>query len=156
MANTNKKGNKTYKCTYYKKDNKCSSSIKLNINKDIINYISYHNHNISKKKEPQSKAKSEISNNINKYNNLFDIKPKNLYKDTTKNLGIIIPEYKSVRSLINRTINKNFPKDIKEWDENPNEHESYKTISGEDFLVKKEANFILFQSQSQLFIQHLH
>ena len=73
-----------------------------------------------------------------------------------KNLGMIIPEYKSVRSVINRTINKNFPKDIKEWDENPNEQESYKTISGEDFLVKKEANFVLFQSQSQLFIQHLH
>ena len=65
-----------------------------------------------------------------------------------------MPEYKSLRSVINRTINKNL-QDIKEWDEIPNEHEFYKTISGKDFLVKKDANFILFQSQSQALL-HLH
>ena len=59
------------------------------------------------------KASSEIKKSINKNNNRFDIKPKNLYKDATKDLGIIIPEYKFVRSVTNRTINKNFPKDIK-------------------------------------------
>ena len=141
-----KKENQTFKCIFYKKENKCSSYIKLNKEKKIISYDSYHNHNISEKEAPQRKVKSEIKNKINKADNPFNIKPGNIYKEVTKNAGLIIPEFKTVKSVINRTIKKNFPKEIKEWDEIPIEHDYYYTISKEKFLVKKTNAFMLFQS----------
>ena len=64
----------------------------------------------------------------------------------TKNSGIIIPEYKTVRSIINREINKNFSKEIKAWEDIPDGHEFYKTLSDEEFLVKKTDEFMLFQT----------
>ena len=114
-----KKENQTFKCIFFKKDNKCSSHTKLNKDKKIISYDSYHNHNMSEKEAPKRKVKSEIKNKINKADNPFNIKPCNIYKEVTKKAGLIIPEFKTVKSVINRTINKNFPKDIKEWDNIP-------------------------------------
>ena len=96
------------------KDNKYIFNLANTDKKGNNNYIS----------EKSSSCQGWIWNkkNINQNKNSFDIKPNNLYKDVTKNLGIIIPEYKSVRSVLNRSINKNFSKDIKEWEEIPNEH----------------------------------
>ena len=64
----------------------------------------------------------------------------------TKNSGIIIPEYITVGSIINREINKNFPKEIKAWEIIPDDHEFYKSLSDEKFLVKKTDEFMLYQS----------
>ena len=48
---------------------------------------------------------------------------------------------------------KSFQKEVKDWSEIPDNHEFYRTISGETFLVCKKDNFILFQSPSQAGIQ---
>ena len=143
--NKDKKDNQTFRCTYYKKANKCSSFIKIDKDKNIIEYSKYHNHNISEKESPKAKVKSEIKDKIAHIDNPFNIKGIDIYKEVTKNADVIIPEYKTVRSIINREINKTLPKEINSWDDIPEDHEFYKTISYEDFLVKKSEEFILFQ-----------
>ena len=140
-------GNSTNRCVDFKKISKCLSLIKLDINKNIIKYDKYHNHIVSNKEAPKRKAKSEIKNLIKNTKNPLALKPKDIYQESTKNLGLIIPEYKTVKSVINRNINMNFPKEIKTWEQIPEDHEFYYTISDEKFLVKKEEDFILFQSK---------
>ena len=81
-------------------------------------------------------------------NNPLSIKAKNIYEESTEKLGLNIPEYNSLRSIINRNINKHFPKEIDNWDNIPDVHEYYKTLSGEDFLIKKTDKYLLFQSES--------
>ena len=102
---SDKKGNKSYRCTSYKTINKCKSTIKLNSSNKIISYNHEHNHIISDKKAPRAKAKSEIKNKLQKVNNPLTIKAKNIYEESTNNLGLNIPEYSSLRSIINRNIN---------------------------------------------------
>jgi len=98
------------------------------IKKNIINYDKYHNHNISEINAPKAKIKFDIKNKIINNDNHFNMKGHNIYKKTTKNSGIIIPDNKSVRSLINREINKNFPKEIKSWEDIPDKDDFYQTI----------------------------
>ena len=152
-SHTDKKDNKIYKCSYYKTDNKCSSYIKLNRNRNITEFKDYHNHNISNKKAPRAKARSEIKKILKDNDNPFLVKGKNIYNQATNNLGMWIPQYQSLRTTIQRKINKSFPKEVKDWSEIPDNHEFYTTISGEPFLLSKEENFILFQSPSQSKIQ---
>ena len=150
---SDKKGNKSYRCTSYKTINKCKSTIKLNSSNKIISYDHEHNHIISEKKAPRAKAKSEIKNKLQNLNNPLTIKAKNIYTESTNNLGLNIPEFNSLRSIINRNINKQFPKEIDNWDNIPDVHEYYKTLYGEDFLIKKSDNYLLFQSKSLANIQ---
>ena len=63
FASEDKKGNKNFKCNFYKTVNKCSSSIKLNKENNIVKYEDYHNHEISNIKASAAKAKSEIKKN---------------------------------------------------------------------------------------------
>ena len=129
-------GNSTYRCVVdFKKISKCPSLIKLDINKNIIKYDKYHNHIVSNKEPPKRKAKSEIKNLIKNTKNPLALKPKDIYQESTKNLGLIIPEYKTVKSVINRNINMNFPKEIKTWEQILEDNEFYYTISDEKFLV---------------------
>lgn len=88
-----------------------------------------YNHIISNKEAPKRKAKSEIKKLIKISNNPLTLKPQEIYKESTKNLGLIISEYKTVKNVINRNINLNFPKEIKKWEQIPEGHEFYYTIS---------------------------
>ena len=72
--------------------------------------------------------KSDIKTKITNHNNPFNIKGQDINKEVTKNSRIIIPEYKTVRSIINREINKNFPKEIKVLEDIPDDHKFYKTL----------------------------
>ena len=65
---------------------------------------------------PKARVKSEIKKIIRRNDNPFNIKGKNVFHEATKNLGLIIPRYKNLRSTINRNINKNFPKEISSWE----------------------------------------
>ena len=81
------------------------SLIKLNSSNQIIAYNHEHNYIISEKKAPRTKAKSEIKNKLQNLNNPLTIKAKNIYEESTNNLGLNIPEYNSLRYIINRNIN---------------------------------------------------
>ena len=85
-------GRTTYRCIDFKKITKCPSLIKLEINNKIIKYEKYHNHIISDKEAPKRRAKSEIKKLIKNSNNPFILKPQDIYKESTKNLGLNIPE----------------------------------------------------------------
>lgn len=99
-------GDTTCRWVNFKKICKCPSLIKLDINKNIIKYEKYHNHIISNKEPPKRKSKSEIKKLL---------KPQDIYKESTKNLGLIIPEYKTVKS----NINLKFSKENKTWEQKP-------------------------------------
>ena len=81
--------------------------IKSNRNKDqiVVDNKYLYNFYSSDKKAPRAKAKSEIKNKLQKVNNPLTIKAKNIYEESTNNLGLNIPEYSSLRSIINRNIN---------------------------------------------------
>ena len=64
-----------------------------------------------------------------------------------------IPDYNSLKSIINHNINKQFPKEIDNWNNIPELHDYYKTLSGEDFIIKKTEDYLLFQSKSLANIQ---
>ena len=67
-----------------------TSSIKFNNKNEIIQNNDYHNHNISEKYAPRTKAKSEIKKILKNNDNPFLIKGKNIFEQATKNLGLII------------------------------------------------------------------
>ena len=108
-------GDTTCRWVNFKKICKCPSLIKLDINKNIIKYEKYHNHIISNKEPPKRKSKSEIKKLIKNSNNPLTLKPQDIYKESTKNLGLIIPEYKTVKS----NINLKFSKENKTWEQKP-------------------------------------
>ena len=128
LYSSDKKGNKSYIYTFYKTINKCKSMSKLNSTNHIVAYNQEHNHIISEKKVQRAKAKSEIKKQIQKLNN--------------------ISEFNSLRSIINMNINKQFSKEIDSWNNKSDEHEYYKNLSGENFIIKKTDNYLLFQSKS--------
>lgn len=143
-----KNNSKLYRCTYYKKNNKCKSFIKIKENKAVLEYDGNHNHEISDKSAPKARTKSLIKSEIKNKKKPFIIKGKDIYKDTIKDQGLLVPEYNTVRSSINRTINKNMSVEIKNWEDIPDNHEYYSTLSGESFMLKKNEDFIIFQSPS--------
>ena len=83
-------------------------------------------------------------NKIELIYNPFNIKPKLLYKDTLKDKGFLVPEYKSIRSSVNRIINKIIPRDNNNFKDIPDEHEYYTTINGENFLLEKLNTSVIF------------
>ena len=97
---------------------------------------------------PKARVKSEIKKIIRRNDNPFNIKGKNVFHEVTKNLGIIIPRYINLRSTINRNINKNFPKEISSWEDIPEEHDFYKTLSGQEFIIKKMNCLFFFSLQT--------
>ena len=92
---------KCYKCTYYKKS-KCPSYIKLNKDKNIIEYQDNHNHLISDKESPKVREKSTAKKEITSRKNPFQIKGKDIYKNCIKDSVLIVPEYKTLKSVIYR------------------------------------------------------
>ncbi|ORY25144.1 hypothetical protein LY90DRAFT_514304 [Neocallimastix californiae] len=155
FSHSRKDNSKVYKCTEYKKNNKCKSFIILNNEKEILKYESLHNHPGNEYSVSLSVMKHKIKDEIKKHSNPFDIKRKRLYNEISKEMGFIYPcpEYISVKTLILRSINKKLPSNVTTFNEIPNESEYYKTERNEDFMIFKNSDLVIFQSpfQAKLF-----
>ncbi|KAG4102926.1 hypothetical protein H8356DRAFT_1420754 [Neocallimastix lanati (nom. inval.)] len=95
---------KIYRCTEYKILNKCKSLIILNNKKEVSKYESLHNH-----------LEKEIDVSISKNSIPMDIKPKHIFNAVSQEMGLICPEYSTIRSQIIRNINKQFSPNIKTY-----------------------------------------
>ena len=148
-----KDNSKVYRCTEYKTLNKCKSFININDNKDILEYESEHNHLEKEFDASVSITKHKIKEEIRKSSIPMDLKPKHIYNEVSQEMGFICPEYNSIRSQIIRKINKQLPPDVTTFDEIPEESEYYKTERGENFMIFKNTNLVIFQSpfQAELF-----
>ncbi|KAG4101271.1 hypothetical protein H8356DRAFT_1344699 [Neocallimastix lanati (nom. inval.)] len=104
FSHSRKDNSRVYKCTEYKKNNKCKSFIILNNEKEILKYESLHNHPGNEYSVSLSVMKHKIKDEIKKHSNPFDIKRKRLYNEISKEMGFIYPcpEYISVKTLILR------------------------------------------------------
>ena len=153
---TKKDETKIYRCTEYKTMKKCKSLVILKGDKDIIKYEDNHNHLENEKAASISLAKHLIKEEINKTSNKFDIQPKTIYKEKINEIGFVCPEYNTIRSQINRNINKLLPKDISSFDDIPAECQFYKTETDEDYMIFKNNVIIIFQSpfQANLFYKY--
>ncbi|ORY69183.1 hypothetical protein LY90DRAFT_504257 [Neocallimastix californiae] len=67
-------------------------------------------------------------------------------------MGLICPEYSTIRSQIIRNINKQFPPNIKSFDDIPIESKYYKTKRNENFMILKNTDLIIFQSTFQAYL----
>ncbi|KAG4098851.1 hypothetical protein H8356DRAFT_1424407 [Neocallimastix lanati (nom. inval.)] len=136
---------KIYRCTEYKTLNKCKSLIILNDKKEVLKYESLHNH---LEKEIDHKIKEEIKKNSIP----MDIKPKHIFNAVSQEMGLICPEYSTIRSQIIRNINKQFPPNIKSFDDILIESKYYKTKRNENFMIFKNTDLIIFQSPFQAYL----
>ena len=151
-----KDNSKKYRCTEYKTLNKCKSFIVLNDNKEILEYESLHNHFGKEFDVSISLTKHKMKEEIRKSSIPFDVKRRRIYNEISQEMGFICPEYNSIKSQISRSINKQLPPEIKSFDEIPDESEFYKTVEGENFMIFKNHDLIIFQSpfQAKLFIEY--
>ncbi|KAL6589326.1 hypothetical protein U3516DRAFT_675499 [Neocallimastix sp. 'constans'] len=151
-----KDNSKVYKCTEYKKINKCKSFIILNDKKEILKYNSSHNHPENEYDVSLSIMKHKIKDGIEKSSIPFGIKIKPLYNKISKEMGLICPEYNSIKSQISRNLNKKLPSNVTTFAEIPSESEYYKTKRDENFMIFKNSNLIIFQSpfQAKLFREY--
>ncbi|KAL6617782.1 hypothetical protein LY90DRAFT_503980 [Neocallimastix californiae] len=128
-----KDNSKVYKCTEYKKINKCKSFIILNDKKEILKYDSSHNHPEKEYDVFQSIMKNIINDEIEKSSIPFGIKKKPPYNKISKEMEFICPEYNSINFQISRNLNKKLPSNVITFAEIPNESEYYKTKRGKNF-----------------------
>ncbi|KAL6604735.1 hypothetical protein U3516DRAFT_668185 [Neocallimastix sp. 'constans'] len=143
---------KIYRCTEYKTLNKCKSLIILNDKKEVLKYESLHNHLEKEIDVSISVAEHKIKEEIKKNSIPMDIKPKHIFNAVSQEMGLIYPEYSTIRSQIIRNINKQFPPNIKCFDDIPIESEYYKTKRNENFMIFKNTDLIIFQSPFQAYL----
>ncbi|ORY16843.1 hypothetical protein LY90DRAFT_517677 [Neocallimastix californiae] len=143
---------KIYRCTEYKTLNKCKSLIILNDKKEVLEYESLHNHLEKEINVSISVAKHKIKEEFKKNSIPMDIKPKHIFNAVSQEMGFICPEYSTIRSQIIRNINKQFPPNIKSFDDIPIESEYYKTKRNENFMIFKNTYLIIFQSPFQAYL----
>jgi len=96
-----KDNSKVYECTEYKKINKCKYYIILNDKKEILKYdSSYNSYNHPKKEYDVSLfiMKHKIKDGVEKSSIPFGIKIKSLYNKISNEMGLICPEYNSIKS----------------------------------------------------------
>ncbi|ORY87241.1 hypothetical protein LY90DRAFT_618943 [Neocallimastix californiae] len=136
----------------YKTLNKCKSLIILNDKKEVLKYKSLHNHLEKEIDVSISVAKHKIKEEIKKNSIPMDIKPKHIFNAVSQEMGLICPEYSTIRSQIIRNINKQFPPNIKSFDDIPIESEYYKTKRNENFMIFKNTDLIIFQSPFQAYL----
>ncbi|KAG4093240.1 hypothetical protein H8356DRAFT_1428982 [Neocallimastix lanati (nom. inval.)] len=139
---------KIYRCTEYKTLNKCKSLIILNDKKEVLKYESLHNHLEKQINVSISVAKRKIKKNSIP----IDIKPKHIFNAVSQEMGLICPEYSTIRSQIIRNTNKQFPSNIKSFDDIPIESEYYKTKRNRNFMIFKNTDLIIFQSPFQTYL----
>ncbi len=151
-----KDNSKVYRCTEYRTLNKCKSFIILNDKKEILKYENLHNHLEKEYDASMSIVKHKIKDEIRQSSIPFDIKPKRIFNEISKEMGFMCPEYYSIRSQITRNIDKQLPSSITTFDEIPDESEFFKTERNEDFMIFKNSNIVIFQSpfQAKLFTKY--
>jgi len=100
--------------------------------------------------------KYKIKDGIGKSSIPFGIKTKSLYNKISKEMGLICPEYNSIKSQISINLNKKLLSNVTTFAEIPSESEYYKTKRGENFMIFKNSNLIIFQSpfQAKLFSEY--
>ena len=64
----------------------------------------------------------------------MDIRPKRIFNEISRDMGLICPEFNSIRSQ-----NKHLPPDITTFEEIPEESEYYKTEIGDNFMIFKKS-----------------
>ena len=71
-------------------------------------------------------------------------------------MWLIYPEFISIKTQIIKNQNKQLPPDITTFEEIPEESEYYKTENGDNFIIFKNPNVIIFQSpfQTKLFTKY--
>ncbi|KAL6596798.1 hypothetical protein U3516DRAFT_803828 [Neocallimastix sp. 'constans'] len=131
--------NKKYKFnfSYIRKDNS---------KKEILKYDSSHNHPEKEYDVSLSIMKHKIKDGIEKSSIPFGIKIKPLYNKISKEMGLICPEYNSIKSKISRKINKKLPSNVTTLAEIPNESEY------DDDIFVNGTFFIAPNSSYQIFI----
>ncbi|ORY31317.1 hypothetical protein LY90DRAFT_512478 [Neocallimastix californiae] len=147
---------KVFKCTEYKTVKKCKSYIILNDNNKVIKYENKHTHPGKEYDASVSIVKHEMKNEIGKTSIPFDINPKHIYNEISEEIGLICPEYNSIKSQISRYIKKQLPPDISKFNEIPDESEYYINERDENFMIFKNSNIIIFQSpfKTESFIKY--
>ena len=147
---------KIYRCSHYRTGYKCKSFIILNDKNKIINYQNNHNHLEEDYNATMSLLKHEINESIRNNDFFLGMKPKLIYNKNFQKIGKSGPSYNSVRTQMMRTMNKQYPSNIKKFDEIPDESEYFKTIRGEDFMIFKNSNVVIFQSpfQAKIYSQY--
>ena len=147
---------KKYRCTEYKTLYKCKSFIVLNDKKEVLEYKNYHNHPGKELDASISLVKHKIKDEMKKSSIPSDLKPRRIFNKISQEIGYICPEYKTIKSQIRRYKNKQLLPNIKTLDEVPNESEYYYTKRGENFMIFKDSNVIIFQStfQAKLFTKY--
>ncbi|KAG4083119.1 hypothetical protein H8356DRAFT_1362492 [Neocallimastix lanati (nom. inval.)] len=126
------------------------------INKEILEYNSSHNHPENEYDVSLSIMKHKIKDGIELFSIPFGIKIKPLYNKISKKMGLICPEYNSIKSQISRNLNKKLPSNVTTFAEIPSESKYYKTKRGENFMIFKNSNLIIFQFpfQAKLFREY--
>ncbi|ORY87242.1 hypothetical protein LY90DRAFT_498499 [Neocallimastix californiae] len=132
---------KIYRCTEYK-----------TLINEVLKYESLHNHLEKEIDVSISVAKHKIKEEIKKNSIPMDIKPKHIFNAVSQEMGLICPEYSTIRSQIIRNINKQFPPNIKSFDDIPTESKYYKTKRNENFIIFKNTDLIIFQSLFQAYL----
>ncbi|KAG4094889.1 hypothetical protein H8356DRAFT_1293320 [Neocallimastix lanati (nom. inval.)] len=137
-----KDNSKVYKCTEYKKINKCKSFIILNDKKEILKYNSSHNHPENEYDVSLSIMKHKIKDGIEKSSIPFGIKIKPLYNKISKEIGLICPEYNSIKSQISRNLNEKLPSNVTSFAKIPSESEYYNTKRAKLFREYNDDIFV--------------
>ena len=148
--------NKVFRCTEYKTNNKCKSYVVLNPKNEIVEIQDKHNHLEKEFDASISIVKHKIKEEFKNSANPFDIKPRILFNEISQKVGFICPEYDTIKSQINRNMNKNLPSDINSFDDIPEKSEYYYTERNENFMIFKNDKLIVFQSpfQAKLFNEY--
>ncbi|KAG4099439.1 hypothetical protein H8356DRAFT_1344311 [Neocallimastix lanati (nom. inval.)] len=98
----------------------------LIIDKKIFKYDNSHNHPEKEYDVSLSIMKHKIKDGIEKSSIPFGIKIKPLYNKISIEMGLICPEYNSIKSQISRNLNKKLPSNVTTFAEIPSESEYYK------------------------------
>ena len=145
----NKDKSKFYKWTEYKTIHKCKAFIKLNEKEEIINFLNVHNHLDNEIKAIHEETRKEIVKEIKNTKDPFAIKIPRLVKSYSVDKGIKSPSFDSIKTTLYKEVNQSFPNNITSFEDAPDESIYYQTFNNQKFLLYKDDEVIIFQSEAQ-------
>ncbi|KAL6610937.1 hypothetical protein U3516DRAFT_665509 [Neocallimastix sp. 'constans'] len=117
----------------------------LIIDKEILKYDCSHNHPEKEYDVSLHIMKHKIKDGIKKSPIPFGIKIKLLYNKISKEMGLICPEYNSIKTQISRNLNKKLPSNVTTFAEIPNESEYNDDIFVDDtFFIAPKFSYQIF------------
>ena len=93
---------------------------------EFLEYESQHNHLEKEYEASKSIVKRKIKETIRKSPFSLDIRPKSIFSKISQDMGLICPEFNTIRTQIIRSQNKQLPPDITTFEEIPEESKYYK------------------------------